>query len=504
MRAWILRTWPRLVGLGALVLIAGLAVGYRHAWWPEVSARARALAHGATGASAGKQPAEAHDDHDHDHDDHGHAHDDHDHDGHDHAHDESNALALSPEARRNLGLTPDRIQPVALQDYVRTFTVPAIVVEQPGRTHVQVSAPLTGVVTAVHATPGEAVTYGALLFELRLTHEDLVQAQVDFLKTLAELDVEEQEIERLRPLVERGAIAATVTREREYAAARARALLSAQREALRLHGLSEVQVDQIVAERRLLREVQVVVPSPDFSVPEELRLSGSDLAPVSLAAQETPRPAPLVVQELRVHKGQALTAGETMCVLADYSELYIQGAAFEQDGPALTQAVERGWKVDAVLHRPSAQPEVLAGLDIVYLATEVDVESRILHFYVRLRNELLSPAPTVGSRFVNWRFRPGQRLQVRVPVETWQRQIVLPVDAVTRDGAEQYVFVENGSHFDRVPVHVLHRDQLSVVVAHDGALFPGDRVALTGAHQMQMALKNKSGGAVDPHAGHNH
>jgi len=29
-------------------------------------------------------------------------------------------------------------------------------------------------------------------------------------------------------------------------------------------------------------------------------------------------------------------------------------------------------------------------------------------------------------------------------------------------------------------------------------------VARTGAHQMLMALKNKSGGGVDPHAGHNH
>ena len=29
-------------------------------------------------------------------------------------------------------------------------------------------------------------------------------------------------------------------------------------------------------------------------------------------------------------------------------------------------------------------------------------------------------------------------------------------------------------------------------------------VAFTGAHQLQMALKNKAGGGVDPHAGHNH
>jgi len=53
-------------------------------------------------------------------------------------------------------------------------------------------------------------------------------------------------------------------------------------------------------------------------------------------------------------------------------------------------------------------------------------------------------------------------------------------------------------------VHVEYRDRFSVVVANDGSLFPGDLVALSGAQQMQLALKNKSGGGVDPHAGHNH
>jgi hypothetical protein len=42
------------------------------------------------------------------------------------------------------------------------------------------------------------------------------------------------------------------------------------------------------------------------------------------------------------------------------------------------------------------------------------------------------------------------------------------------------------------------------VIESDGTLFPGDVVAVSGAYQMQLALKNKAGGGVDPHAGHNH
>jgi cobalt-zinc-cadmium efflux system membrane fusion protein len=51
---------------------------------------------------------------------------------------------------------------------------------------------------------------------------------------------------------------------------------------------------------------------------------------------------------------------------------------------------------------------------------------------------------------------------------------------------------------------VEYRDTMSVVVANDGSIFPGTPIAISGAQQLQMALKNKSGGAIDPHAGHNH
>ena len=80
----------------------------------------------------------------------------------------------------------------------------------------------------------------------------------------------------------------------------------------------------------------------------------------------------------------------------------------------------------------------------------------------------------------------------------------MPVNAVAREGAEYFIFQQNGDHFDRISVHVKYKDQYSAVIENDGSLFPGDVVAMRGAHQMQMALKNKSGGGVDPHAGHNH
>jgi hypothetical protein len=95
-------------------------------------------------------------------------------------------------------------------------------------------------------------------------------------------------------------------------------------------------------------------------------------------------------------------------------------------------------------------------------------------------------------------------MELRVPVERWPERIVLPVSAVVEEGAEAFVYERNGDHFDRVAVHVEYRDQSSAFIARYGAIKPGDVVAAKGAYQMHLALKNKAGGSIDPHAGHSH
>ncbi len=428
----------------------------------------------------------------------------HEHEGHDHVHSEVESVELSPQAMRNLGLGDDTIQPVKLTTFRRSISVPGLVVGRPGRTQIQVATPMTGVVTHVHAVKGEAVEPGAMLFQIRLTHEEIVQAQTEFIRTLLELEVEKREIARLESVVREGAISGKTLLQRQYAKEKLDALLQAQREALRLHGLSDQQIDHIANRRRLLRELQIMAPSPDeHGHEEELRLSHRHVQPISYSedGSKTPPVAPLIIEDLDVHKGQSVNAGERLCVLADYDRLYIEGNAFEQDLPALRETVQRKWPIRARF----VSGETVDDLAIAYVPNEVNAASRSLHFYVDLPNTLeRDEVNSDGQRFVSWRFRPGQRVQLDVPVEEWVDQIVLPVDALARDGAETFVFQQNGDHFDRVAVHTAYQDQTHVVVANDGSIFPGDKIALRGAHQLQMTLKNKSGGGVDPHAGHNH
>ena len=83
----------------------------------------------------------------------------------------------------------------------------------------------------------------------------------------------------------------------------------------------------------------------------------------------------------------------------------------------------------------------------------------------------------------------------RMPVEAWREKIVLPAAAVAQDGAEYYVFQENGRKFDRRAVHVEHRDERSVVIANDGARIaePNNGTGLNGLRERVGAV----GGIVE-------
>ncbi|NNJ28178.1 hypothetical protein LzC2_42900 [Planctomycetes bacterium LzC2] len=205
----------------------------------------------------------------------------------------------------------------------------------------------------------------------------------------------------------------------------------------------------------------------------------------------------------------------------DLSELYIEGRAFAADAAAVTAAARENRPVVAVPADGLLSPDgdmggavgaedvndagPIDGLQIRHVANDVDPNSRTLPFYVALPNEVLyDGGAAADGRFVTWRYKPGQRMRVRVPVGLYEGVIVLPARAVTESGAERFVFVENGSTFEQRPVRVRYADGERVVVADDGSVLPGESVAVTAAYQLSMALKNKSGGAPDPHAGHNH
>lgn len=410
------------------------------------------------------------------------AHDDHS--PSDHASEPGTSVTLSPTAQANVGL---KLAKVELQPFERTVSIQAMIVERPGRSTVHVAAPLAGVVSHIRPMQGETVAEGQELFELRVTHEDIIEAQSDLLRTVEDLDVIHREIARLEQVTASGAVAGRTLLERKYDQQKLEAALRSQRQRLMLHGLAASQIDSIQASRTLLSQLSI-------RVPDDRTPSGEKAAA-----------AVFQVQELKVVVGQHLKAGDPLCVLADHSELYIEGKAFEHDIPVLDKAVNKEWAVSAVVEAHGQPRQKIRDLKIQYLANKVEPESRSVLFYVPLPNKPARDQQTPeGHRFTTWQYRPGQRVELLVPVERWSDRIVLPVEALAQDGPDSYVFEQHEGQFCRRPVKVEYRDQYSAVIGNDGALTPGDIVIVSGTYQVHLAMKNKAGGAPDPHAGHNH
>jgi multidrug efflux pump subunit AcrA (membrane-fusion protein) len=452
--------------IASTLVLLGLVVGatYR-VWLPRV----RALAERFNGPAPTAQ-AEGDDHEGHDH-------------GHDHSgHSEDTSIELSASGLRNIGFHPVTVE---LTEFTRSLTIPAIVVERPGRSQIHVTAPLTGLITKIYPIQGAAIASGSPLFEIRLTHEELVGSQRDLIRTAESLDVVNREIARLESLSE-GIVAGKRILEQQYERQKLESNLTAERQSLLLHGLSEEQIRTVLEDRELFQSLTVRAPehNDDSETCAEEHL--------------------FHVQELPVKLGQQIEVGKVLCVLADHCELYVEGRAFEGDATRLREAAREAWDVSASLLVGQRETETVEGLKLLYLSDRIDAETRAFRFYLSLPNDILLEKTVSGHQFIEWRFKPGQRMEVHIPIERWDEQIVLPVEAIVKEGAENYVYQQNGDHFDRVPVTVEYRDQKAVVVANDGSIFPGDVVAGRGAYQMHLALKNKAGGGVDPHAGHSH
>lgn len=417
----------------------------------------------------------------------------HDHAGHDHgddAHAESgvNEVLISEQARANLGL---RLGEVELTDYTRTVVIPGRIIEQPGHSERRITTTLSGIVTKVYTHPGQSVRPGDPVLDLQPTGEVLTNAQSTLLKTLQDLALVNAELKRLAPLVESGSVPARLTIEKEYERTRLESLKLVQQQELLVRGVSQEQIAEIIARKTLLKEFTLRVPARGETT------DGS----AGMAPDETV----YSVERIDVFPGKLVQPGEELCSLALHLELTIEGQAFERDGPVVTQALQEQWPVTVLFEGDETAGIRREGLKLRYIDNSLDPASRLLRFYIPLRNEVLRDVIAEdGIVYRSWRFKPGQRVRILLPVEKIPERIVLPLDAVVFEGPDAYVYRSNGKLFERVPVVIDQRDPRDVVLKNDGSLFPGDEIAMNQAYQIHLALKQQQGSGVDLHAGHNH
>lgn len=423
-----------------------------------------------------------------------------------HAEDEhDDHIALTDVARRNLGLRTARVRKGT---YTRTVRIPGVVRERPALSDLAISSRVHGVVTHIHATPGQAVKVGQPLFRIRLTGDELATAQSQLLDSIQQIERIDSELERLNPASRSGGVARNKLLKLKYDKEMYELRKKNRTQELFIRGLTEEQVAEISKTKQFIQHVDVAMSDAvkNSAPPSKSQSFGDGLS--------------FTIEELHVHPGKSVQAGDELCDVAYHTNLYFEGQAFERDVD-MVRAVSQDGTTVGVEFSAGSKHEHLSGLKVLYIDNHVDPDTQTFRFYMSVENEVMGDVREGETVFRSWRFKPGQRGHVLLPAEEIADGFPLPREAVLVEGPDAFVFRElpdghddhDGEHnhahdehvteFEPVPVQILYQDE-STVVVQPGALKAGERIAINRAYDLQLALKSGSGGGHAHDHGHEH
>lgn len=405
-------------------------------------------------------------------------------------------LEISAQARMNLELVSKAARP---QTYWRSVLIPGEVADRPGLSDRGVTSPAVGVVTAIHAFPGDTMRAGEPLFTLRLFSEYLQSTQTQLFKAKQETAIVQAEIDRLSRAVNSGAVSKSKLIALKSDITRQNTLIQSSRQELLTRGLTPDQVQQIES-GSFVSTVEVVAPPVRDAQAASIRPTTSPVQQASLLT-EAPQNNDVAyeVQELSVELGQQVQAGQLLANLSNHHLLYIVGHAFKREATFLERAAQEQRSIDIEFaeDETGSWPELQQTFEIRHLSNSIDTESRTFDFFIPLTNQSRAFKKD-GNTFLVWRFRPGQRTRIHVPVEKYDDVFVLAAAAVVREGPEAYVFRQNGDLFKQIPVHVVHEDRRQIVIANDGSITPGSYLAQSAAASLNRVLKAQTASGEQP------
>ena len=370
--------------------------------------------------------------------------------------------------------------------------MPGEIVDRPGYSDRGVTSPAVGVVTEVHAFPGDTVKPGDRLFTLRLFSEYLQNTQSELFKATREIQLITEQHARLEGLVKSGGVPESRLIELDNQLRRQKALIQSYQQDLLTRGLNPEQIKS-VADGTFVSTIEVVAPPV-----VDHKKNSSEIQPVVFhATGSNVDGLAYEVQELNVELGQQVQAGQLLSTLANHHALFIEGHAFKREASFLAKAAENNWPIRCSFAEDDQVdwPAFDQTLEIRHLANAVNSETRTFNFFIPLVNQSRAYDKD-NQTFIVWRFRPGQRVRLQVPVEELKNVLVLPSAAIVREGPEAYVFQQNGDLFNRLPVHVLHEDRLQTVLANDGSVKAGLYLAQSAAASLNRVLKAQAASGI--------
>ena len=430
-------------------------------------------------------------------------HDDHDEAEEDHDHEE--VVALSEPAYENLELNVSKVE---LTSFWKSRSVPGEIVEIPGKSDLVISAPVTGVVEQVFAHAGESVSTNSVLLTMRITDEGLMSAQSKLLANVAKQTNLKKEINRIAPLSE--SLSGRRKRELEYELIQLESEQKTLLQELRARGLPEQHINRVLDEKQLATKLEVrFLTDTESSTESKQQLSDNNSSGYS-------------VGDISIYPGKTVQRGGDLCRLDFHGKLFVQGRAFHSDLSVVTKIVQNDWTVQVGFGHEDLHDETENQLlKILYIDNHVDHESQAFHFYLPLKNSVTQTTKDADGRIYHqWKYKPGQHVYLKLPEEKWSDQIAIPIGAIVVDGPESYVYAQHFhepsddghahdhgdvyAEFEPVSIRLLHRDDEMAVVANDGHLRIGRRIAKNNAYKLHLALKMQQSGGGGHHHHHDH
>jgi RND family efflux transporter MFP subunit len=466
-----------------------------------------------------------------------------------HTHGEE-GVQLGATARANLHL---QVAEATTQTLEQILKIPGVVKAQPDRVAV-VTPRLAARIEKVYVNTGESVQQGVPLVDLRST--EVEKLQVELLRGVKSLSILEQSYERTKELTAKTVLTeleqlqqelikthgtlqtATAALERvqqlsDKVVAR-KELLAAQTEhqhalsaydaalrKLRTYGVTAAQVhtmlssgltQPVLANLGLSQQAAVqkylVLGKPNElftleaeyrqkqaeveSLKRQLQILGFSTANITALLQRgTPdsvltlaAPISGAISARRAVPGAMVESAEKLIELIDTAVVWVEGDVAEH----LLTAVRPGQQARV---RVAAYPEAIFTGTVRTMGRTVDPDKRTVHLWI----DVINP---------QGHLLPEMFADVTLVTQVAAEALVVPLNAVLTEGAEQFVFVENGDMYVRQSLVLGLRDDRYVEVL-DG-LFPGDRIVVRGGYELNTArlAATQPGAGGHDHSTHAH
>jgi RND family efflux transporter MFP subunit len=344
------------------------------------------------------------------------------------------AVSLAPAPRAALDVRTTEVTEEVLR---QGFTAPAEL-EAPWQRHAFVISRARGEVAALHARPGQPVTEGQLVAEVKSLELDSLQ--LELLSARIEVLLSRRNLVALEAASNAGSVSDRALRDYRAKQRTDENNLEVARRKLLVLGVPEADV------ARLLREDN---PAPLRALPVLSPIAG-------------------VLLHIDARVGQVVEPADHLGEVVDTAAVWVRVAVLEKD----VRLVTVGQPVEV---RLAAYPEF----------------DRVFRTTVRSKGLALDPVThrvEVRAELSNGNGRPlllpGMAGEARLVLPDSGRRTTVPDDALLRDGAETFVLVEEGpgQYQRRNVVPGSPTDGRTEV--RSSQLYPGDRVVTTGGHEL--------------------